>query len=213
MRSSPSAKLRFWRWSRRPRDRKAGPRFHRRSAGGARPRDASPRARRQGRPGRGLEARCLVEAACGFDRAGLVAQGDLPLEKAASRLAEPRGTPFCRRAARSHSRRREFWGLTFQLSAATLVPRPEDSRPSSRRYFAIVRRRSGKPFLAHPRPWDGERLHRRLASDGVAARPAARCRPVHRRPDDREGQCAPPPNNRPRALPRERLGEADSRLL
>jgi release factor glutamine methyltransferase len=73
-----------------------------------------------------LEARCLVEAACGLDRAGLVMNADRPLGKepaaklgklAARRLA---GEPLARILGA-----REFWGLPFELSAATLEPRPE----------------------------------------------------------------------------------------
>jgi release factor glutamine methyltransferase len=79
----------------------------------------------RGVPGAALEARCLVEAACGFDRAGLVAQGDLPLEKAASRLASLAARRFAGEPLARILGAREFWGLTFQLSAATLVPRPE----------------------------------------------------------------------------------------
>ncbi|MBV9568169.1 MAG: peptide chain release factor N(5)-glutamine methyltransferase [Hyphomicrobiales bacterium] len=76
-------------------------------------------------PGAALEARCLVEAACGFDRAGLVAQGHRPLGEAASRLAalaarRLAGEPLARLLGA-----REFWGLAFLLSPTTLVPRPE----------------------------------------------------------------------------------------
>jgi release factor glutamine methyltransferase len=72
-----------------------------------------------------LEARCLIEAACGFDRAVLVAHGDRPLGASAQRLnalAARRlaGEPLARILGEW-----EFWGLAFSLSAATLVPRPD----------------------------------------------------------------------------------------
>ena len=73
-----------------------------------------------------LEARCLLEAASGLDRAGVIAKGARPLGSesamrlnafAARRLA---GEPLARILGT-----REFWGLPFGLSAATLEPRPE----------------------------------------------------------------------------------------
>jgi release factor glutamine methyltransferase len=72
-----------------------------------------------------LDARCLVEAACGLDRAALVAHGDRPLGASArhlNALATRRlgGEPLARILGSQ-----EFWGLPFSLSAATLVPRPE----------------------------------------------------------------------------------------
>jgi release factor glutamine methyltransferase len=79
----------------------------------------------QGASSAALDARCLLEAACGFDRASLVTRGDEPLGKSAERLAalaERRlsGEPLARILGR-----REFWSLSFSLSASTLVPRPE----------------------------------------------------------------------------------------
>ena len=72
-----------------------------------------------------LEARCLVEAACGYERADLVANGHQPLGESATRLAalaarRLAGEPLARILGA-----REFWGLPFSLSPATLVPRPE----------------------------------------------------------------------------------------
>ena len=81
---------------------------------------------RQDASGAAIEARCLVEAACGLDRASLIAQGERPLgARSAGRLsalAERRlaGEPLARILGS-----REFWGLPFGLSAATLEPRPE----------------------------------------------------------------------------------------
>jgi release factor glutamine methyltransferase len=79
----------------------------------------------QGSPSAALEARCLVEAACGLDRASLVAHADRPLGESAPRLSalaarRLAGEPLARILGT-----REFWGLAFSLSAATLVPRPE----------------------------------------------------------------------------------------
>ncbi|MFI5014484.1 MAG: peptide chain release factor N(5)-glutamine methyltransferase [Hyphomicrobiales bacterium] len=79
----------------------------------------------QGASSAALDARCLVEKACGFDRASLVAHGDEPLGRSAERLAalaarRLSGEPLARILGA-----REFWGLSFSLSAATLVPRPE----------------------------------------------------------------------------------------
>ena len=75
--------------------------------------------------GAALEARCLVEAVCGFDRARLVSQAHHPLGMAAPRLAalaarRLAGEPLARLLGA-----REFWGLAFSLSSTTLVPRPE----------------------------------------------------------------------------------------
>lgn len=73
-----------------------------------------------------LDARTLLGVALGLDLTGLVAQGARPLtpteaasvaEYAARRIA---GEPVARILGV-----REFWGLPFQLSHATLVPRPD----------------------------------------------------------------------------------------
>jgi release factor glutamine methyltransferase len=79
----------------------------------------------RGVSGAALEARCLVEAACGFDRANLVAQGHGPLGEAAPRLAALTARRFAGEPLARILGAREFWGLAFQLSVATLVPRPE----------------------------------------------------------------------------------------
>jgi release factor glutamine methyltransferase len=72
-----------------------------------------------------LEARCLLEVACGFDRARLVAQGHQPLGEAAPNLAALAARRFAGEPLARILGSREFWGLEFQLSSATLVPRPE----------------------------------------------------------------------------------------
>jgi release factor glutamine methyltransferase len=73
-----------------------------------------------------LDARILLGAALGLDLTGLIAQGArLLTETETSRLsqyAERRiaGEPVARILGT-----REFWGLPFRLSEATLVPRPD----------------------------------------------------------------------------------------
>jgi len=73
-----------------------------------------------------LDARILLGAALGLDLTGLIAQAARPLTEAeASRLiahAQRRiaGEPVARILGT-----REFWGLPFRLSEATLVPRPD----------------------------------------------------------------------------------------
>ncbi|MBR0840924.1 peptide chain release factor N(5)-glutamine methyltransferase [Bradyrhizobium liaoningense] len=73
-----------------------------------------------------LDARILLGAVLGLDLTGLIAQAARPLTAAdASRLvqhAERRiaGEPVARILGT-----REFWGLPFRLSEATLVPRPD----------------------------------------------------------------------------------------
>jgi release factor glutamine methyltransferase len=72
------------------------------------------------------EARLLLAAALGWDRAELLARSDANLGDAARmRLAEM----MARRAAREPVARilghREFWSLRFELSPETLDPRPD----------------------------------------------------------------------------------------
>ncbi|WOH74085.1 peptide chain release factor N(5)-glutamine methyltransferase [Bradyrhizobium sp. NDS-1] len=73
-----------------------------------------------------IDARILLGAVLGLDLTGLIAQAARPLTTAeASRLvqhAERRmaGEPVARILGT-----REFWGLPFRLSEATLVPRPD----------------------------------------------------------------------------------------
>ncbi|MCS3761528.1 peptide chain release factor N(5)-glutamine methyltransferase [Bradyrhizobium centrosematis] len=73
-----------------------------------------------------LDARILLGAALGLDLTGLIAQAARPLTEAeALRLiahAQRRiaGEPVARILGT-----REFWGLPFRLSEATLVPRPD----------------------------------------------------------------------------------------
>jgi release factor glutamine methyltransferase len=73
-----------------------------------------------------LDARLLVAHALGLDHASLAAQGGRLLTPAE---ADAVGTLAARRQRREPVARilggKEFWGLQFQLNAATLVPRPE----------------------------------------------------------------------------------------
>lgn len=89
-----------------------------------------------------LDARTLLGAALGLDLTGLATQGARPLtpteaasvaEYAARRIA---GEPVARILGV-----REFWGLPFQLSHATLVPRP-DTETVVELALEIIRERS-----------------------------------------------------------------------
>jgi release factor glutamine methyltransferase len=73
-----------------------------------------------------LDARILVGAALGLDLTGMIAAATRPVTAAeAARLEDF----VCRRLKGEPVARilgsREFWGLPLQLSAATLVPRPD----------------------------------------------------------------------------------------
>ena len=73
-----------------------------------------------------LEARTLVGAALGLDLTGLVSSATRRLSPAeADRLDD-----FTRRRLAGEPvarilRKKEFWGVSFKLSKATLVPRPD----------------------------------------------------------------------------------------
>jgi release factor glutamine methyltransferase len=73
-----------------------------------------------------LDARILLGAALGLDLTGIISAAALPVAAAeAARLEDL----ACRRLAGEPVARilgfREFWGLRLQLTAATLVPRPD----------------------------------------------------------------------------------------
>ncbi len=87
------------------------------------------------------EARLLVAAALGLDAAGLLATGDVD-----EAMIEP---ALARRVAREPMAyilgRREFWGMTFLTSPATLIPRPDsetliEAALAARPERAVVRR-------------------------------------------------------------------------
>nr|WP_244600256.1 peptide chain release factor N(5)-glutamine methyltransferase [Blastochloris tepida] len=72
------------------------------------------------------DARHLVALACGLDAAGLILAADRPLGAEAAATLD---RLLARRLAREPVARligaREFWGMRFALSPATLVPRPD----------------------------------------------------------------------------------------
>ena len=73
-----------------------------------------------------LDARILLGAALGLDLTGLVAQAARLLAEAeTSRLAQYAGRRIAGEPVARILGSREFWGLPFRLSEATLVPRPD----------------------------------------------------------------------------------------
>ncbi|MDA9496112.1 peptide chain release factor N(5)-glutamine methyltransferase [Bradyrhizobium sp. CCBAU 11357] len=73
-----------------------------------------------------LDARILISAALGLDLTGLIAQAARPLTAAeASRLAQHAQRRIAGEPVARILGTREFWGLPFRLSEATLVPRPD----------------------------------------------------------------------------------------
>lgn len=73
-----------------------------------------------------LDARILISAALGLDLTGLIAQAARPLTTAeASRLAQHTQRRIAGEPVARILGTREFWGLPFRLSEATLVPRPD----------------------------------------------------------------------------------------
>ena len=73
-----------------------------------------------------LDARILLGAALGLDLTGLVAQAARLLSEAeTSRLAQYAGRRIAGEPVARILGAREFWGLPFRLSEATLVPRPD----------------------------------------------------------------------------------------
>ncbi|WP_041748676.1 peptide chain release factor N(5)-glutamine methyltransferase [Bradyrhizobium cosmicum] len=73
-----------------------------------------------------LDARILLGAAVGLDLTGLIAQASRLLTEAeASRLAQHAQRRIAGEPVARILGVREFWGLPFRLSEATLVPRPD----------------------------------------------------------------------------------------
>ncbi|RXT39345.1 peptide chain release factor N(5)-glutamine methyltransferase [Bradyrhizobium betae] len=73
-----------------------------------------------------LDARILISAALGLDLTGLIAQATRPLTTAeASRLVQHAQRRIAGEPVARILGVREFWGLSFRLSEATLVPRPD----------------------------------------------------------------------------------------
>ncbi|WP_439395893.1 peptide chain release factor N(5)-glutamine methyltransferase [Bradyrhizobium sp. PMVTL-01] len=73
-----------------------------------------------------LDARILIGAVVGLDLTGLIAQAARPLTSAeALQLAQYAGRRIAGEPVARILGMREFWGLSFRLSEATLVPRPD----------------------------------------------------------------------------------------
>lgn len=73
-----------------------------------------------------LDARILLGAVLGLDLTGLIAQAARPLtETEASRLAQYAQRRIAGEPVARILGVREFWGLPFRLSEATLIPRPD----------------------------------------------------------------------------------------
>lgn len=73
-----------------------------------------------------LDARILVGAALGLDLTGMIAAATRPVTAAeAARLEDFAGRRLKGEPVARILGSREFWGLPLQLSAATLVPRPD----------------------------------------------------------------------------------------
>ena len=93
-----------------------------------------------------LDARILIGAALGLDLTGLIAQAARPLTEAeAERLAgyaqrRIAGEPVARILGT-----RDFWGLPFRLSEATLVPRPDTETVVERALEMFRERQLSRP--------------------------------------------------------------------
>ena len=81
--------------------------------------------RAAGRDGSDLDARLLVCAACGIDHLALVRDPDLPLCEAAGTLADYAARRLVGEPVSRILGRREFWGLSFEISPDVLDPRPD----------------------------------------------------------------------------------------
>ncbi|MGY8707194.1 peptide chain release factor N(5)-glutamine methyltransferase [Bradyrhizobium sp. 18BD] len=93
-----------------------------------------------------LDARILIGAALGLDLTGLISQAARPLTEAeASRLAQHARRRIAGEPVARILGTREFWGLPFRLSDATLVPRP-DTETVVERALEMLRERE----LSHP---------------------------------------------------------------
>jgi release factor glutamine methyltransferase len=97
-----------------------------------------------------LDARILLGAALGLDLTGLVAQAARLLAEAeTSRLAQYAGRRIAGEPVARILGVREFWGLPFRLSEATLVPRPDTETIVERALEMFrERQRSHPPVIA-----------------------------------------------------------------
>lgn len=73
----------------------------------------------------GLDARVLTQHALQIDPAALAAHPEASIGANAATLSEFAARRLAREPVARILGRREFWGLSFALSSATLVPRPE----------------------------------------------------------------------------------------
>ncbi|MDJ1157447.1 peptide chain release factor N(5)-glutamine methyltransferase [Chelatococcus sp. SYSU_G07232] len=74
----------------------------------------------------GLDARILLADTLGLPAAALVTEGEQPIgADGAARLAERARRRLAREPVARILGEHEFWGLSFRLSPATLVPRPD----------------------------------------------------------------------------------------
>jgi release factor glutamine methyltransferase len=94
----------------------------------------------------GLDARILLGAVLSLDLTGLISQAARPLTEAeASQLAHYAQRRIAGEPVARILGTREFWGLPFRLSEATLVPRP-DTETVVERALEMFREQS----LSHP---------------------------------------------------------------
>ncbi len=89
-------------------------------------RQLAERFRRAGLGSPGLDARILTAEACGLSREHLILKPDAVLSAdEAARIAKFAARRLAREPVSRILGRREFWGLSFRISPATLDPRPE----------------------------------------------------------------------------------------
>lgn len=95
-----------------------------------------------------LDARVLLGAALRLDGAALLMGGAEPLgEVGAARLAGLAARRLAREPVARILGSREFWGLPFRLSPATLVPRPETETVVEEALACLADRTAGRAIL------------------------------------------------------------------
>ncbi|TWA92285.1 peptide chain release factor N(5)-glutamine methyltransferase [Bradyrhizobium stylosanthis] len=96
-----------------------------------------------------LDARILIGAALGLDLTGLIAQGARLLTASeASQLAQYAERRIAGEPVARILGTREFWGLAFRLSDATLVPRPDTETVVERALELFRERKIHQPRIA-----------------------------------------------------------------